>query len=102
MFKIKTATTLSVQLSDGTVGYDGLQRRAPYLFACHALHLLDDLSLLVGRVQVRYIAGVENHADIFHETLILDLTVGEQEHRVLAFTAGFQQQLKHTLTTHSL
>ena len=69
---------------------------AQYLFSRHALHFLDDLRLLVGSVEVRHVAGVENHADVFHERLVLDLTVGKQKHRVFPFAAGFQQQLKRT------
>jgi len=65
------------------------------LFARHALHFLDDLSLLVSSVQVRYISSVKNHADVLHERLVFDLAVGEQKHRVLPFAAGFQQQLQH-------
>lgn len=68
-----------------------------YLFTSHALHLLNDLSLLISGVEVGHITGVEYHTDVLHERLIFDLTVGKQEHRVLAFAAGFQQQLKHSL-----
>jgi len=69
-----------------------------HLFARHSLHLLDDLCLLVGGVQVGHVARVENHADVLHESLVLDLTVSEQEHRVLPFTARLQQQLDVTYT----
>ena len=62
-----------------------------YLLARHALHLLDDLCLLVSCIQVRYISCVKYHADVFHERLVFDLTVGEQKHGVLPFTSSFQQ-----------
>ena len=51
----------------------------PYLVPGDGLHLINDISLLVSRVQVGHIARIQNHRDVLHETLILDLVVGEQE-----------------------
>ena len=58
------------------------------------LHLLNDLGLLVRGVEVGHVAGVEDHADVLHEALVLDLVVREQEHRRLALAAALDQQLQ--------
>jgi len=61
-----------------------------HLIASDVLHFLDDLRLLLGAVQVGHVTCVEDHADIFHERLILDLTVREQEHRLSTVTTRLQ------------
>jgi hypothetical protein len=41
------------------------------------LHLVNDVSLLIGRKDVWDIPGVEDHANVLHEGLTLDLVVGK-------------------------
>ena len=56
----------------------------------HLLHLLNDLGLLIRGIKVRNISRVENHVDVLHKRLILDLVVTEQENCVLALRTGLQ------------
>ena len=72
-----------------------------HLITCDVLHFLDNFGFLIGAVQVGYVARVEDHADVFHETLIFYLTVGDEEHRLTTVTARLQQQLHtHTRDAH--
>ena len=68
-------------------------RRQTHLIPCNVLHFLDDFCPLISSIQVGYVAGVEDHADVLHETLVFDLTVGEQEHCLTTVTTGLEQQL---------
>ena len=64
-----------------------------YLSPGDRLHLLNDLCLLISRVEVGHVGRVQNHVDVLHEGLVFDLVVAEEEHGLLALCSGLQQEL---------
>lgn len=62
------------------------------LHACDTLYLVNDVCALVGWEDVGHVACVEQHVDVLHKGLVLDLAVIEQEHHVLALQARLQHQ----------
>ncbi len=71
--------------------------KATHLVPRSRLHLLNDLRLLIRREQVRYIRRVQDHVDVLHERLVLNLRVTEQEHGRLALAARFHEHLLDVL-----
>ena len=61
---------------------------------------LHDFCLLVGGEQIGHLAGVEETVNVLQERLLLDLTVGDEEHCRLARTPGVLEQVL-TANTHN-
>ena len=69
----------------------GSERLSSHLRPCDDLHFLNDLSLLVWGEQVGDIPRVQDHVDVLHKSLILDLVIREEEDSLLSFGPSLQQ-----------
>mmetsp|Transcript_45850 Transcript_45850/g.76280 ORF Transcript_45850/g.76280 Transcript_45850/m.76280 type:complete len:268 (-) Transcript_45850:28-831(-) len=67
------------------------------LFHERMQQLINALQVFRGRKQVWNLATVEQVVDILQEPLVNNLSIVEQEHRVLTFATGTQHQLFHIL-----
>lgn len=62
--------------------------------ASYNLHLINDVCFLISREDVGNIPCIENHTDVLHERLILDLVVRKQEHGPLTISSCFLEKLQ--------
>ncbi len=69
-------------------------RECTHLRPGNPLHFVDDFGSFFWSVQIRHVTGVQDHTDVLHERLVLDLVVRKQEDSLLSFCSSFQQQLQ--------
>lgn len=81
---------MQIQIQTLSYSETSLKDNRRYLILSNVLHFLDNFRLFVASVEVGHITRIQNHTDVFHESFVLDLTVGEQEHCLTTISTSLQ------------